>query len=40
MPEPAAIAEFVAVARADDGASAERELGDDRRNAVIADEHV
>jgi hypothetical protein len=38
MPDAAAIAEFVAAARA--GASAERELGDDRGDALIADQHV
>ena len=40
MPDAAAIAEFVAAARAGAGASAERELGDDRGNALIADEQV
>ena len=51
LPDPAALAqvvaaahaggeEFVAAARAAGGASAERELGDDRGNALVADEHV
>jgi hypothetical protein len=40
MPDPAAITEFAAVARAGAGASAERELGDDRGDAVIADAHI
>jgi DNA polymerase III subunit epsilon len=40
MPDARAIAEFAAAARAGAGASAERELGDDRGHAVIADQHV
>ena len=40
MPDPAAIAEFAAAARTGAGASVERELGDDRGDAVIADEYV
>jgi hypothetical protein len=40
MPDAATIAAFAAAARAGAGASAERELGDDRRNALVADEHV
>jgi DNA polymerase-3 subunit epsilon len=40
MPDAATIAEFAAAARTGEGASAERELGDDRRSALIADEYV
>jgi DNA polymerase-3 subunit epsilon len=40
MPTAATIAEFAAAARAGAQASAEREFGDDRGNALIADEHV
>jgi DNA polymerase-3 subunit epsilon len=42
LPDPATIAEFAAAARvgAGAGASAEREVGDDRGNALIADEHL
>ena len=39
MPDAATIAEFAAAARAG-GASAERKLGDDRSDALIADEHL
>ena len=39
-PDPAALAAFVAAARADPGTSVEGELGDDRASAVVADEHV
>ena len=40
MPDPATIAEFAAAARAGAGASAERELGDDRADALVADAHL
>jgi hypothetical protein len=40
MPDPAAIAEFAAAARTGAGPSVERELGDDRGDAVIADAYV
>ena len=40
MPVARAIAEFADAARAGAGASAERELGDDRGDALIADLHV
>jgi DNA polymerase-3 subunit epsilon len=40
MPDPAAIAEFAAAARTGAGPSVEREFGDDRGDAVIADAYV
>ncbi len=40
VPDRARLAEFVAAARADDRASAERQFGDGRRDARLAHEHV